>query len=233
MIRGDLMDRTEKAYEKIIYYVEDNIMHGRYKCGDKLPPERDLALQLGLSRNSVREGISILERMGALTSIQGAGNFISSNFDKTLIELMSLMFMLENETFTEISEFRYALEYQALALAMKNVTDEQIEQMEYYADKLANSPYESERVYYDKQIHYKIAEASCNRLIIDNLIALTEVMDIFIKDMRARILSDGENSEGLLKSHVNMVKAVKNKDLKMGRKALDEHFSYIYAYLDK
>ena len=109
MIRGDSMDRTEKAYEKIIYFVEDNILQGKYKRGDKLPPERDLALQLGLSRNSVREGISILERMGALTSIQGAGNFISSNFDKTLIELMSLMFMLENETFTEVSEFRYAL----------------------------------------------------------------------------------------------------------------------------
>ena len=227
------MDRLEKAYEKLIHYVEDNVIQGRFKRGDKLPPERDLALQLGLSRNSVREGIGILERMGALTSIQGAGNFISNNFDKTLIELMSLMFVLDNSTFTEISEFRYALEYQALALAIKHVTDEQIEQMEYFAEKLACSPSEDERVYYDKHIHYKIAEASCNGLIIDNLIALNEVMDIFIKDMRARILSDGENSEGLLKSHTDLVAAVKAKDLKAGRKALDNHFTYIYAYLDK
>ncbi len=227
------MDRSEKAYEKLIHYIEDNILQGKFKRGDKLPPERDLALQLGLSRNSVREGIGILERMGALTSIQGAGNFISSNFERPLIELMSLMFMLDNSTFTEISEFRYALEYQALALAIRNVTDEQVEQMEYYAEKLASSPYENERVYYDKQIHYKIAEASCNGLIIDNLMALNEVMDIFIKDMRARILSDGENSEGLLESHINLVKAVKNRDLKEGRRALDTHFSYIYAYLDR
>ena len=227
------MERSEKAYEKLIHYVEENIMQGKYKRGDKLPPERDLALQLGLSRNSVREGISILERMGALTSIQGAGNFISSKFDKPLIELMSLMFMLETGSFNEISEFRYALEYQALALAIRNVTDEQVEQMEYFAEKLASSPYENERVYYDKQIHYKISEASCNGLIIANLFALNEVMDIFIKDMRARILSDNENSEGLLQAHVSLVEAVKNRDLKAGRKALDTHFSYIYEYLDR
>lgn len=108
------MDTGERAYEKIINYVEQQVMQGRYKKGDKLPPERELAALLGASRNSVREGLGILERMGAISSQQGAGNFISDNFEKTLIEVMTLMFILEEGTFREISEFRYALETQAL-----------------------------------------------------------------------------------------------------------------------
>ena len=54
------MDTGERAYEKIINYVEQQVMHGRYKNGDKLPPERELAALLGASRNSVREGLGIL-----------------------------------------------------------------------------------------------------------------------------------------------------------------------------
>ena len=71
------MATGERAYEKIINYVEQQVMQGRYKKGDKLPPERELAALLGASRNSVREGLGILERMGAISSQQGAGNFIS------------------------------------------------------------------------------------------------------------------------------------------------------------
>ena len=57
------MATGERAYEKIINYVEQQVMQGRYKKGDKLPPERELAALLGASRNSVREGLGILERM--------------------------------------------------------------------------------------------------------------------------------------------------------------------------
>lgn len=226
------METGERAYEKIINYVEQQVMQGKYKIGDKLPPERELAAALGASRNSVREGLGILERMGAIASQQGAGNFISDNFEKTLIEVMTLMFILEQGTFKEINEFRYALEMQALKLAMEHATDQQIEAMEYYMSMLEQVPDEEKKAYYDKKIHYTIAEASTNRFIIDNLQALTEVMDVFIKDMRAKILSGGCNSEGLMAAHRTIVEAIREKDLQKGRKAMDEHFSYIYDYID-
>ena len=54
------------------------------------------------------------------------GTFISDNFEKTLIEVMTLMFILEEGTFREISEFRYALETQALALAMEHISKKQL-----------------------------------------------------------------------------------------------------------
>lgn len=76
------MDTGERAYEKIINYVEQQVMQGRYKKGDKLPPERELAALLGASRNSVREGLGILERMGAISSQQGAGKTLFLTISK-------------------------------------------------------------------------------------------------------------------------------------------------------
>ena len=221
------MDTGERAYEKIINYVEQQVMQGRYKKGDKLPPERELAALLGASRNSVREGLGILERMGAISSQQGAGNF-----EKTLIEVMTLMFILEEGTFREISEFRYALETQALALAMEHISKKQLADIEYYMSMLEKTPEEDMKAYYDKKIHYTITAASGNRFIIDNLQALTAVMDVFIKDMRAKILSDGSNSEGLMAAHREMVEALREKNMEKGMQALKVHFEYIYEYID-
>ena len=211
------MDTGERAYEKIINYVEQQVMQGRYKKGDKLPPERELAALLGASRNSVREGLGILERMGAISSQQGAGNFISDNFEKTLIEVMTLMFILEEGTFREISEFRYALETQALALAMEHISKKQLADIEYYMSMLEKTPEEDMKAYYDKKIHYTITAASGNR---------------FIKDMRAKILSDGSNSEGLMAAHREMVEALREKNMEKGMQALKVHFEYIYEYID-
>ena len=57
--------------------------------------------------------------------------------------------------------------------------------IEYYRSMLEKTPEEDMKAYSDKKIHYTITDASGNRFSIDNLQALTAVMDVFIKDMRA------------------------------------------------
>ena len=76
----------EKSYEKVIEYVKHGIGSGEIQAGEKLLPERELAQKLEISRNSAREGLRILENMGVLESQQGAGNYVSGNFDEILAE---------------------------------------------------------------------------------------------------------------------------------------------------
>ena len=66
-----------KAYEKVIDYIQGEILKGDLKRGEKLPPERELAELLGVGRNSVREAMRTLSLMGFISSTQGAGNFVS------------------------------------------------------------------------------------------------------------------------------------------------------------
>ena len=83
-----------RAYERVISYIKDGILKGELKQGEKLPPERELAEQLGVGRNSVREALRMLGLMGFISSTQGAGNFVSCNVEKNLSESTQMMLLL-------------------------------------------------------------------------------------------------------------------------------------------
>ncbi|MGN0205175.1 MAG: FadR/GntR family transcriptional regulator [Coprococcus sp.] len=227
------MDKVyEKAYEKVIDYIETNILDGNFEVGDKLPSERELSQMLSVSRNSVREGIRILEIIGVISSQHGIGNYVADHFDKTLVQVMTMMYALEKMTYNEIKEFRYAVELQALVLAMDNISDVQKDILRKNLDILEHSDNEEEKVISDKQIHYTIVEASGNRLVIANYLALAKIMEGFIRDMRSKILKGETNSDDFQATHRHLVEAICNNDLELGKKALDEHFVYICQNMD-
>ena len=176
--QGKALDKVyEKAYEKVIDYIESNILDGHFEVGDKLPSERELSQMLSVSRNSVREGIRILEVIGVISSRHGIGNYIADHFDKTLVQVMTMMYALEKMTYNEIREFRYAVEFQAVVLAMDNISHEQIEKLKANLEVLENSADEEEQVMSDKMIHYTIVEASGNRLVMACLLYTSDAAD--------------------------------------------------------
>lgn len=79
----------------------------------------------------------------------------------------------------------------------------------------------------DKRLHYTIARASGNILFVDILNALSDVMDLFIADMRIDIMSEPHRREALFATHRRIVEAIVNKDLPSGFEAIDEHFALI------
>lgn len=217
----------EKAYEKVIDYIESKILDGSFEVGDKLPSERELSQMLSVSRNSVREGIRILEIIGVISSQHGIGNYIADHFDKTLVQVMTMMYALEKMTYNEIREFRYAVELQALVLAMENISDVQRGILRKNLDILEHSENEDEKVISDKMIHYTIVEASGNRLVIANYLALAKIMERFIREMRLKIMKSEEVSKDFQETHRHLVEAICNNDLELGKQALDAHFVYI------
>ncbi|MCI8688815.1 MAG: FadR family transcriptional regulator [Oscillibacter sp.] len=107
------MEPEKRAYVKVIDYIKQEIRVGNLRIGARLPPERALAERLNVSRNSVREALRILEIMGTTTSTQGAGHFIAANFESTLVETMSIMFLLKELSFQQVSPRRGNLVHQA------------------------------------------------------------------------------------------------------------------------
>lgn len=118
-----------KAYEKVIEHIKKPIINHDLTIGEKLPPEREISEQLGVSRNSVREAIHMLEMMGFISSQQGAGNYVSCNFEKNLVESMSMMFILHKLDYGSITQLRFALEMQAFVLAVDNISKEEIQKI--------------------------------------------------------------------------------------------------------
>ena len=121
----EIMGETGKPYKKVMDYVKRGILDGTFVPGDRLEPERDLALKLGISRNSVREGLRALELIGLLSSRQGSGNFISLNFDETMTEMLTSMYYLKGLQEDQVTEFRFSIEWEALQLAVERADEEQ------------------------------------------------------------------------------------------------------------
>lgn len=113
---------SDRMYVRVIDYIKQEITRRTAQIGSKLPPERTMAEMLGVSRNSVREAARVLEIMGTTVSVQGAGHFIANNFESALVETLSLMFVLKELDFRQVSQLRYALELKSFTLAVQNAT---------------------------------------------------------------------------------------------------------------
>mgnify|MGYP000815665494 FL=1 len=133
------MEKQQKAYKSVIDYFKQKIIEGELRPGEKLPPERDIAEQLSVSRNSVREAIRIMDMTGVISSQQGSGNYITCEFQKSLAETMTMMFAMDQIDYRQISQIRQALECLAFSLAIENATDGQIEEMEKAVKELDRS----------------------------------------------------------------------------------------------
>lgn len=222
----------EKSYTKIIDYVKNQIMNGELKIGDKLPAERELSEFLKVSRNSVREALRTLDIMGVISSQHGAGNYVTGNFEKNLMETMSMMFIMNQINYEQISQLRLGLEMQAMMLAIDNITDSEVKELENIIFQLETGTEET-NVLLDKKFHYNITLASKNLLIIDILQAVSEVMDHFIVYLRREILSVEESKIRLHEAHKLMIESLKNKDKELGREAIYKHFSVIDEKISK
>lgn len=222
----------EKSYMKIINYVKREILAGALKPGDQLLPERELAEILGVSRNSVREGLRTLDNMGVIKSFHGSGNYIAGNFEETLTEVMTFMYMLKDMDYDRITEFRYALEWQAMNLAVRQATDQQRQKMQEYYKKLITADREETRVKYDKAIHYLLVQASKNDYMISNYKALNNIMDRYIPTMRGKIIEGMKSDERLINAHRRIVEGFVEGNYLKGRQGLNLHFRYIKEYKD-
>jgi len=218
---------ADKAYQQVIDYLKKGIIDKKYQLWDKLPSERELSEQLGVSRNSVREALRVLEIMGVVQSHQGAGNYVADGFEKSLVETMSMMYALNKIDDRQVSDYRQALETQAYALAMEHISDEDIVQMKRCIQMTQECEKMEDKAHWDKVFHYTMVRASKNWMLITNIEALNQIIDEFILNMRNSISKTEEGAELLRQAHCQMVEALEEKDMEKGMKALEAHFQYI------
>ncbi len=74
----DKVEQEKKTYIKVSEQIIRTIIEGHYQIGDKLPPERKLAEQMGVSRNSIREALGTLQALNIVSSHPGSGTYVES-----------------------------------------------------------------------------------------------------------------------------------------------------------
>lgn len=229
--------KSKKVYQHVVEQIQVMVMNGELKKGDKLPTERDLAEQLGVSRTSIREALRSLEMVGLVESRQGEGNFIGGNIRGNFFEPLSVMFMLNHGDPRDILELRMVIEVEAASLAAKRVKkdgrEDDVKELNAILEKLRNASNEEESSNFDLQLHYKIAEITGNYLIMMLLDTISSLMETFIESARGMILLDSEKKEKLFIEHENLVEAISVGDSRKAVKAMKSHLETVNKTMKK
>src|SRR5213083_3024020 len=112
--------------EQVVIQVRDMIRDGTLRPGDRLPPERELARQLGISRASLRAGLRFLAAIGVLTSRHGSGTYIADGPPALASDPLSMLASLHGFTTEKMFEARRLVEVSVAGLAAEHATDDQL-----------------------------------------------------------------------------------------------------------
>lgn len=226
--------KNNKVYEQIIEQIRELIYEGELKRGDKLPSERQLKKDLGVSRASIREAFSALELIGLIESRPGEGTFIRDSFDEDIFNPLSLILLLNDNVAEELLELRSVLEIDCVKLAAKRATEAEIEEMKSYIDDLlSSSGYEEESIKADKMFHYTIARASGNKVLLFFMRSISEAMDFHIKNTRTKLVSKEETMSDFAEQHQEIFKAVAAHDPDSAAAEMNKHLDYVEKLINK
>ncbi|MGQ9856743.1 MAG: FadR/GntR family transcriptional regulator [Fervidobacterium sp.] len=208
---------SERIVEEIIRLLSDR----KLKPGDPLPPERELAQELGVSRVALREAITSLALLGIVEKKWGKGNFISQQLNSSIVESFTkhLIISRQLEIF-EIMEARLALESEIAAFAALRRTEEDIQAITSALQKYLNASRMSlKRVEYDKELHYAISKAAKNKMLESLQSAIMgKVFDVIKITTRLGIAYKDTEEE-----HERIVKAIVDGDPEEARNQMAKH----------
>jgi GntR family transcriptional repressor for pyruvate dehydrogenase complex len=160
---------TDEAIEKI----KEMIVSGRLRPGDRLPREADLAAQLGLSRNSLREAVRALSLIRVLNVRQGDGTYVTSLEPRLLLDALSFVVDVHHDSSVlEFFEVRRFLEPQAVAMAATRIEDGEVAELRAHLARVTTDSPAEELVANDLEFHRRIAKASGNAVLCSLLESL-------------------------------------------------------------
>lgn len=202
--------KSEKVYKIIMKQIKDIVKSGELKRGDKLPSERELALRLNVSRTSVREAIKALETLGLVESKHGGGNYIKNDFEDILLEPLSIAFMLLGSNNSEILELRKVIEPEVASMAAKNITENEIKELENIIEKLSKTTDSKICANLDKEFHYVIAKASKNHLLSTIVFSVSSLIEEYIDESKMYEI----DREKVINDHKIILEAIISHDSK-------------------
>ena len=208
-----------KVYGVIMEEIKDIVKKGELKSGEKLPSERELADKLEVSRTSVREALKALTMLGLIESKHGEGNFIKSNFENSLLEPLSIVFLLIGSKNEDIIELRRIIEPEAAGLAAKNITESELRDLKEIMKELNNSLDAEICAQLDKKFHYKIAQASGNHLISTIMFSISSLIEKYIDSSRIHNI----NKKVVKLQHEEIYKALESRDSKKASEYVKKH----------
>lgn len=214
----------------IVKQIMNAIKDGKYGEGEKLPPERELSKQLGVSRSCIRESLRTLQTAGVVEILHGKGTFVKEDPSKIFDTTMWRSWLAAyRDDVIDLLNVRAALESKAMDLAAQSSLD-QWEELEADLEEVLSQMEEAvsneniERLAeLDIKFHEQLSLLAGNRFLTNLLNSITNILH----EERRAVLEMPARAQISLKQHYRIFHAVKNKDRMKVRRSLLEHIESV------
>lgn len=213
---------TEDMFEQIFSRIAD----GNLKSGEKLPTERELAVQFGVSRSTVRETLRMLQHSGLIRIKYGSqgGAFVATDDWTPMSNALRLILRLNQTPFAQLLEARTIIEAASARLAAERATPEHLATMRNSLERLAAN-LEDATVLYEAntEFHLAIAHAADNLVIQATVQAIQKLIAVSLEDLvRGRT-----SAEIILDSHNEIFNAIQEHNADAAQLAMNRHLESI------
>ena len=204
----------------VVNHIRSLIESGTLQPGDKIPPEREFARSLKISRASLRTGIGYLAAMGVMKIKHGVGTFIADGPAEFGRASMSMMGALHGFQFWQMYETRIILESQVAALAAERGKEEHHALLaEEVAEMFASMNSPTDYLIHDILFHRIISQASGNPI----LAALIETITSAIYDKRRKTVERSIDLRESAEMHREIYRAIRARKPLEARKLMEQH----------
>ena len=225
---------AERTHLQVLRQVEDRILDGRLKSGDRLPAEREFAEMLGVSRGSIREALRVLESMGIVNSGAGrgpdSGCIISGTPTPALSHLLKMHLALAHFGLADLVETRVQLEMHAARQAAAQASEADVEHLSRLVQAMGNPDLPAQDFNaLDTEFHVAIAEASRNKLLS---VLMQSLRDAVQREMAlaSQTLSDwAPIARQLQLEHLEILQHIRAGDGTGASRLLDAHIRRFYS----
>lgn len=218
--------------DEAILQIRDLIACGKLGPGSRLPPEQELATQLGLSRNSMREAVKALEQARVLDVRRGDGTYVTSLEPDLLLQGFGLAVeLLRDDTLLEVIEVRRMLEPQATAVAAGRIAPATLGRLGEVLERMRAASGDAEQlVEHDAAFHECVIAATGNQTLMSLLDGLST------RTIRARVwrvmIEEGA-VEQTLAQHRDIYRALADGDVELARAGALVHVATSASWLGK
>lgn len=230
--------RQRKLADAIVERLEAMILEGTLKPGQRLPPERVLAEQFGVSRPSLREALQKLTAKGLLISRQGGGNYVVESVGISFSDPLMPLLQGKEDAQRDLLEFRHTLEAACAYYAARRATDIDRNRLgEAFAalqacyeqgDKVSRA----EEGAADANFHLAIAEASHNAVLLHTIRGLFDLLKRnVLTNIGGMYAQREETREMLISQHRALYEAIVQGRAEDARRLSEQHIDYVQEVL--
>ena len=219
--------QTTKVFEHIAAQIEQQIMRGDLRSGDRLPTERELAEQFHASRTAVREAMKTLAQKGLVDMRPGRGTIVIDGTSQALSDSFGRLLRVNQvESERSLVEVREIFEPEIAALAAARATAADIADLQLAVETMETHLIEADAfIDADNRFHQVLARATQNALIL----TLMDPIMVLLGEQRKHIFSvDGGPERGQL-HHKLILDAVIRRDPATAREAMHAHLRQVRA----